>query len=103
MRININCGQRSRRFIKQHYAETGTANGRKYLLFSDGSRSYFPDRIPKKVEYDFDPNDPKDLYAKLYTDVVVDTINSLNLPRYGLGNYLDKKTTLSPTKEETVI
>ena len=34
-----------------------------YLLFSDGSRSYFPDRLPKKVEYDFNPNDPKDQYA----------------------------------------
>jgi len=33
----------------------------------------------------------------------VDTINRLNLPRYGLGNYPDKKTTLIPTKDETVI
>ncbi len=95
--------RRPRSFIKQHYAETDPLNGRKYLLFSDGSRSYFPDRLPKKVEYDFDPNDPKDQYAKLYADTVVDIINSLNLPRYGLGNYLDKKTTLKPTKEETVI
>lgn len=95
--------RRPRSFIKQHYAETDPANGRKYLLFSDGSRSYFPDRLPKKVEYDFNPNDPKDQYAKLYSDTVVDTINNLNLPRYGLGNYLDEKTALKPTKEETVI
>jgi len=95
--------RRPRSFIKQNYAETDPANGRKYLLFSDGGRSYFPDRLPKKVEYDFNPNDPKDQYAQLYSDVIVDTINGLNLPRYGLGNYLDKKTTLKPTKEETVI
>ncbi|GJQ23033.1 NgoFVII family restriction endonuclease [Candidatus Brocadia sapporoensis] len=95
--------RRPRSFIKQNYAETDPANGRKYLLFSDGGRSYFPDRLPKKVEYDFNPNNPKDQYAQLYSDVIVDTINGLNLPRYGLGNYLDKKTTLKPTKEETVI
>ena len=95
--------RRPRSFIKQNYAETDPSNGRKYLLFSDGSRSYFPDRLPKKVEYDFNPNDPKDQYAKLYSDTVVDTINRLNLPRYGLGNYPDKKTTLIPTKDETVI
>lgn len=95
--------RRPRSFIKQNYAETDPANGRKYLLFSDGGRSYFPDRLQKKVEYDFNPNDPKDQYAQLYSDVIVDTINGLNLPRYGLGNYLDKKTTLKPTKEETVI
>lgn len=95
--------RRPRSFIKQNYAETDHTNGRKYLLFSDGSRSYFPDRKSKKVEYDFNPNDPKDPYAKLYSDTVVDIINNLNLPRYGLGNYLDKKTTLKPTQEETVI
>ncbi|MCZ7623399.1 MAG: phospholipase D-like domain-containing protein [Candidatus Kuenenia sp.] len=40
--------RRPRSFIKQNYAETDPVNGRKYLLFSDGSRSYFPDRVPKK-------------------------------------------------------
>ncbi|MBM2834509.1 MAG: hypothetical protein HW406_1670, partial [Candidatus Brocadiaceae bacterium] len=57
----------------------------------------------KKAEYYFNPNDPKDQYAKLYSDVVVDTISRLNLPRYGLGNYPDEKTTLKPTKDEAVI
>ena len=95
--------RRPRSFIKQHYAETDTETGRKYLLFSDGTRSYFPDRIPKKVEYEFNPNDPNDQYAKLYSDSVVDIINGLNLPRYGLANYLDEKTTLKPTKDENII
>lgn len=95
--------RRPRSFIKQHYAETDTATGRKYLLFSDGTRSYFPDRIPKKVEYEFNPDDPNDQYARLYSDSVVDIINGLNLPRYGLANYLDEKTTLKPTKDEDII
>ncbi|MCZ7623400.1 MAG: SWF/SNF helicase family protein [Candidatus Kuenenia sp.] len=84
---------------------------RKQTLSTAGNISCFqtavvpisPTGYRKKVEYDFNHNDPKDQYAKLYSDTVVDTINSLNLPRYGLGNYLDKKTTLKPTKEETVI
>ena len=29
-----------------------------------------------------------DQYARLFTDDVVDTINHLELPRYGLGNYV---------------
>jgi hypothetical protein len=95
--------RRPRSFIKQHYAETDTDTGRKYLLFSDGTRSYFPDRIPKKVEYEFKPDDPNDQYARLYSDSVVDIINGLNLPRYGLANYLDEKTTLKPTREEDII
>jgi superfamily II DNA or RNA helicase len=95
--------RRPRSFIKQHYAETDPENSRKYLLFTDGRRSYFPDRIPKKVEYHFNPDDPTDQYAKLYSDTVVDTINGLQLPRYGLANYLDKKTTLKVSNEEKII
>lgn len=95
--------RRPRSFIKQHYAETDTENGKKYLLFPDGRRSYFPDRLPKKVEYHFNPEDPTDQYAKLYSDTVVDIINGLELPRYGLANYLDKSTTLKASNEEKII
>jgi superfamily II DNA or RNA helicase len=95
--------RRTRSFIKDNYAETDPENGRKYLTFADGRRSYFPDRIPKKVEYPFDPNDPKDQYAKLYTPSIVDTINQLELPRYGLGNFLVDHPLVKPTKEELVI
>ena len=96
--------RRTRSFIKDNYAETDRKNGRKYLTFPDGTKSYFPDRIPKKVEFGFNTKDPLDQYAKLYDDVVVKSINKLNLPRYGLANYLDKKSPLTPTsKEETVI
>lgn len=95
--------RRTRSFIKENYAEYDPDKNRKYLTFSDGTRSYFPDRIPKKVEFDFDPNNPKDQYAKLYSQTVVDTINGLDLPRYGLGNYILQKPAIKPTKEEEVI
>jgi superfamily II DNA or RNA helicase len=95
--------RRTRSFIKGNYAENDPAKNRKFLTFSDGSRSYFPDRIPKKVEYAFDPQDPSDQYAKLYSKTVVDLINNLELPRYGLWHFLNKKSKLIPSKNEEVI
>ena len=95
--------RRTRSFIKENYAEFDPDKNRKFLTFSDGTRSYFPDRIPKKVEFDFDPDNPKDQYAKLYSQLVVDTINGLDLPRYGLGNYIKHNPLVKATKEEEVI
>jgi superfamily II DNA or RNA helicase len=97
--------RRTRSFIKAYYTQHDEERNRKYLNFADGTKSYFPDRIPKKVEYHFDANDPKDQYAKLYADDVVLIINSLNLPRYGLGQdqYINQKPLVKPTKEELVI
>jgi len=95
--------RRTRSFIKSNYAETRTSDGRKYLTFADGSTSFFPDRIPKKVEYEFDTTNPKDQYAKLYSPKIVDIINHLELPRYGLGNYLEEKPKIKASEKETVI
>ncbi|MDR0644018.1 MAG: phospholipase D-like domain-containing protein [Treponema sp.] len=93
--------RRTRSFIKNNYAETDKTNGRKYLLFNDRTKSYFPDRVPKKVEYEFNESDPGDIYARLYSEEVVDAINDMDLPRYGLQQYLDKKSALKPTQEES--
>ena len=95
--------RRTRSFIKDNYSEFDPVKKRKYLLFSDGRKSYFPDRLPKKVEYHFNPNDNKDQYAKLYSDDVVKTLNQLNLPRYGLGNYIYEKLPVIPTKQEEIV
>lgn len=95
--------RRTKSFIRDNYAKEDSSNGRKYLEFPDGTRSYFTDRIPKKVEYEFDPDDPNDQYAKLYSQKVVDLIHRLNLPRYGLANYIDSKSAASPTDKEEVI
>ncbi|MDI6781530.1 MAG: helicase-related protein [bacterium] len=95
--------RRTRSFIKNNYAATDNANGRKYLTFSDGRKYYFSDRIPKKVEYPFNAMDENDQYARLYSDAIVKTINSLDLPRYGLGNYINSKAAITPTEKEKVI
>lgn len=95
--------RRTRNFIKINYTNRDPANNRNFLLFPNGEHSYFPDRVPKKVEYYFNPNDPSDQYARLYSDNVIDIINGLELPRYGLANYLDNNSKLKASSEEEII
>jgi superfamily II DNA or RNA helicase len=87
--------RRTRSFIKANYAATDPATGRQYLTFADSTRSYFPDRTPKRVPFDIDPQ-----YARLYTPEVVDGINGLCLPRYGMANYVASRPSVPPTPEE---
>jgi SNF2 family DNA or RNA helicase len=94
--------RRTRTFIKENYAETDTGNGRKFLTFEDGTRAYFPDRVPKTVKFKIGKPD-QDQYARLYSDEVIDTINHLNLPRYGLGNYLAPSPHEPPTQAENKV
>ncbi len=95
--------RRTRGFIKENYAKTDEVTGRKYLLFNDGNRSYFPDRLPKKVPFKVDDSDPDDQYAKLYATDVVDLINKLSLPRYGLGNFELATPKVAPTPDERAV
>ncbi|BAU10276.1 helicase domain-containing protein [Leptolyngbya sp. NIES-3755] len=76
--------RRTRSFIRENYAKD---DGRKYLEFPDGSRSYFPERSPKTIKFTIG-HTKTDQYACLYSDDVVRIVNALNLPRYGLVNYL---------------
>ena len=92
--------RRTRTFIKENYAYTDDANGRKYLIFEDGTRSYFPDRMPRTLRFNLDEKNPRDQYARLYSDRVVDIVNELSLPRYGLGNYILKDADHIATLEE---
>jgi superfamily II DNA or RNA helicase len=95
--------RRTRSFIKNNYAESDPSNNRKFLTFADGSRSYFPDRVPQRVLYEFNPDDKKDIYANLYSKTVVDIINGLELPRYGLQQYLSERPIVTPTKLEEAL
>ena len=95
--------RRTRTFIQDNYAKTDPNNGRKYLVFEDGTRSYFPSRIPKTVKFKIDDQDSSDQYARLYADDVVDTINHLSLPRYGLGNYVAAAPHEPPTQAEAKV
>ena len=92
--------RRTRSFIQDNYAETDPNNGRRFLTFEDGRRSYFPTRVPKTVTFKIDDADPADQYARLYSDAVVEAINKLTLPRYGLGNYLELAPTEQPNAAE---
>ena len=93
--------RRTRSFIKDNYAFTDEENQRKYLLFDNGNKFYFPDRVPKSMSFNLDENNPSDQYARLYSDKVVDIINNLSLPRYGLGNYISNKAPALATREES--
>ncbi len=93
--------RRTRTFIQDNYAEIDPTSGRKYLVFRDGSRSYFPTRAPKTVKFSIADHD--DQYGQLYAGSVVDTINALNLPRYGLGNYIAAKPKVPPTAAEAKV
>ena len=95
--------RRTRGFIQENYAETDPATGRKYLTFEDGTRSYFPVRKPVTMKFKINDNDTADQYARLYADDVVDAINALNLPRYGLGNYVAPAPHEAPTQAEDTI
>jgi superfamily II DNA or RNA helicase len=92
--------RRTRSFIKENYAKTDPTNDRKYLEFDDGRRSYFPDRVPKTAKFKVDERDPKDQYAALFAPKVLDTVNRLTLPRYGLGNYPAPTGSKPPTTDE---
>ena len=92
--------RRTRSFIMENYAETESETGRKFLTFSDGTRSYFPTRVPKTVKFAIDDENPDDPYAQLYSPYVVDIISNLKLPRYGLANYIDQTPSQPPADSE---
>ncbi len=92
--------RRTRSFIQDNYAETDQQTGRRFLTYEDGSRSFFPTRVPKTVKFNIDDSNPNDQYAQLYSQNVVDIVKKLHLPRYGLGNYLLDNPETPPTKKE---
>lgn len=95
--------RRTRSFIQANYAKTEASDllGRTYLEFADGKRAYFPVRQPQTIKFSLGEGD--DPYASLYSEAVVETINQLNLPRYGLGNYVSaQRKTLTEAEERQI-
>ncbi|MEI6046801.1 MAG: SNF2-related protein, partial [Chloroflexota bacterium] len=92
--------RRTRSFIQENYAQLDKTNGRKYLTFEDGSRSYFPDRVPRTIKFAIDEKKASNQYALLYSEGVVEAVNGLKLPRYGLGNYILTKPKQKPDAAE---
>jgi hypothetical protein len=52
------------------------------------------------LRFNINDKDSGDQYARLYTAPVVDAINLMHLPRYGLGNYVAPKPHKPPTPNE---
>ena len=90
--------RRSRKFIEENYTVTDQKSGRKYMTFEDGSRSYFPSRVPKTIRFAIDEQ-----YFRLFADDVVNSINRLQLPRYGLGNYVTPSPHTPPNLTESKV
>lgn len=95
--------RRTRSFIKDNYGVIDPATNKISLKFPDGHYEAFPERVPQKVEYEFNPGNKNDIYAKLYSQSIVDIINHLELARYGLKNYLKEKPPIKPTEKENII
>jgi len=95
--------RRTRSFIQINYAKLDHTCNRTYLEFSDGTRSYFPTRFPKTVKFVINAGDKEDQYVRLFADDVVNAVNHLTLPRYGLGNYQKPTPHKPPTPEEAKI
>ncbi len=79
--------RRTRTFIKNNYAKLDPENNRRYLLFNDGTKSYFPDRNPISIKF---PTQKGDQFSRLYSDEMLNLMQELQLPRYGLSNYLSE-------------
>ena len=75
--------RRTRKFVKENYGEIDPETERTYLNFEDGTKSYFPARVPKTVKFE-----SNEQYSLMFANDVLDVINELKLPRYGLGNYV---------------
>jgi superfamily II DNA or RNA helicase len=92
--------RRTRGFIEDNYTEHDAALDRRYLTFADGTRAYFPKRQPHTQAFRIREEDQADPYGRLFAPRVVDDINSLRLPRYGLGLYTEKENKSRPTADE---
>ena len=93
--------RRTRGYIIKNYAKYDEDHQRHYLTLSTGVRSYFPRRMPRTVKF---PITQGDQYSKLFNAQVVDTINRLRLPRYGLGGYVDEvKWSTAPNDQQELL
>jgi hypothetical protein len=84
-------------------ARTKAKTDRRFLVLEGGARFHFPKRQPKALHFRIRDKHPDDQYAKLYSDIVVDTVRMLHLPRYGLANYLVATLDSPPSAAEAEV
>jgi hypothetical protein len=73
--------RRTRSFIEKNYAKLHPVTGKPCCSSKTASRFHFPKRIPQTLKFAIRDRNPDDQYARLYSDMVVDTIKLLHLPR----------------------
>jgi len=96
--------RRTRSFIKENYATYDSERQRHYLTVGNTDRFYFPLRVPKTVKFPIDRKNAGDQYARLFGVDVENAVNGLNLPRYGLGEYvIDPLPAAATPAEKTVV
>lgn len=94
--------RRTRQFILRNYA-TFDEQRQRYYVTINGLPSYIPIRQPKTLAFALNEADPYDQYAQLYHDDVVQVIEELALPRYGLTRYLNQKAMKRATPAQRTI
>ena len=57
------------------------------MQFNDGSKSYFPERLPRAVKFKTEQGDQ---YSRLYSEEMIALMEELKLPRYGLIHFYDE-------------
>ena len=92
--------RRTRSFIQTNYTKHDPERNRQYLELPDGTRFHFPVRQPRNVEFRVGRGEP---YSRLYGRSVVDAINSLTLPRYGLAEYLTDTAESDANTDQKVV
>lgn len=90
--------RRTRTFIKENYAKHDERG--KYLEFRDGTKSYFPERLPKSVTFTTEKGDQ---FESLFSEEVMDKMAELRLPRYGLIQYISDKLPELPERDNEII
>jgi len=91
--------RRTRHFVIRHYAHYDAQNQRHYVTVNN-RRYYFPVRQPKTLAYQSGGDTG---YDRLYSSRVLDVIEQLALPRYGLGSYLADNLKNVPDKHKLIL
>jgi superfamily II DNA or RNA helicase len=92
--------RRTRRFIKENYAVLDPENGRYYLLFGNGDRNYLPDRVPLPLPFETSSSDPA---SEMASELVLQALDELILPRYQMGTYLDPNGPIPNEIEKSLV
>lgn len=93
--------RRTRTFIKNNFAKIDPQNNRRYLQFNDGTKSYFPDRLPRSIKF---PTVKGDQFSRLYSEQMLGLMEELKLPRYGLSLYISEaKAADAPELEKKIM